>query len=209
MNLSNTHGDSKYNCQANVNQKSPKGSPMKSSRRNVRAKVVRNSNSIYGKSQAVEPSKPVSLINLAINTVFRVTIVGVGMGTLFGTFLANRDLTQPLFPEIELPFLAKIFPPMEKSSETEVTSNTKLPEVQEKPVEKNTSNKSVTAVNFSKEDTKLKNKFKQLTAQYPQHEPGAFFVDLDNGVYVNFNGIKAFPSGSARREPLVRSKFLS
>ena len=211
INLSNTHGDSKYNRKVRVNQKTKKDSYNKSSRKNVRAKVVRNTNSIYSQSQVVPPStssKPVNLVNLAINTIFRVTIVGVGMGTLFGTFLANRDLTKPMFPEVEIPLLTKIFSNLEKSSENdkssennEAVAKVNLPEVKKHEVQKNSSTKAV--VKFTKEDLKLKNKFKQLTTKYPQHEPGAFFIDLDNGVFVNFNGIKAFPAASTIKIPVL------
>ena len=200
MNLSNTHGNSKYNRKARVNQRRKNDLQRVSSRRNVRAKVVRNNNSVYSPSKVTPLSKPVNFVNRAISTIFRVTIVGVGIGTLFGTFLANRDLTKPLFPEIELPFLAKISPPIEKPGENEVVANVNQPQVKEKTAQENS---STTAVKLTQEDTKLKNKFKQLTAKYPQHKPGAFFVDLDNGIYVNFNGTKAFPAASTIKIPVL------
>ena len=123
MNLSNTHGESQYKSQSTetptqgVNRRSSRTS----SRRNIRAKVVRNRDSIYGKSPKAKETKPQSIPTLIINTIFRLTIVGIGMGTLFGTFLANRDLTKPLFPEVNLPFMDKLFA---SGDDTEAGANT-------------------------------------------------------------------------------------
>ena len=208
MNLSNTHGESQYKSQSTetptqgVNRRSSRTS----SRRNIRAKVVRNRDSIYGKSPKAKETKPQSIPTLIINTIFRLTIVGIGMGTLFGTFLANRDLTKPLFPEVNLPFMDKLFATgndggantpgvetakNEEKSVLETIKDTIVPE------------KNENEIIFSAEDSALKEKLKTLEAKYPGLELSAFFVDLDNGVYVNSNGIKAFPAASTIKVPVL------
>ena len=197
INLSNTHGENRYRKKTNVNPQFQKDLQRASSRRNVRAKVVRSNSSIYSKPK-VTRQKPVSLANKIINNVVRVTVVGVGMGILFGTFIANRDLTKPLFPKIALPFLNQESPNQENPSENKEIVN--VAELEKELIEEESDNNEIT---FTTEDTILKNKFNQLKAKYPQHEPGAFFVDLDNGVYVNFNGVKAFPAASTIKIPVL------
>ncbi len=202
INLSHTHGDSKYNQQKDVNsqksKKSKKDLQRVPSRRNVRAKVVRNTSSIYAQPKISSSSKSANIVNQVINTIFRATIVGVGIGTLFGTFLASRDLTKPLFPEIDLTFLAKILPQTQESNTKKVAIP--VEKMQEESTKKNL---AATKVNFTKEDAKLKKKFATLTAKYPQHKVSAFFVDLDNGVYVNSDGIKPFPAASTIKIPVL------
>ena len=178
MDLSNTHGDTKY-----------KGKNKTASKKNTRAKVIRNPDSIYGKPIA----KPTNWISLVVNTIVRASIVGIGIGTLFGTFLANRDLTKPLFPEVNLSFLASVFP-----GETESNNNSEsVAEIVESTVieEEKTedSNSIIKDFSFTREDNALKNKLIELKAKYPNLEPAAYFIDLDNGVFVNMNGIKALP----------------
>ena len=201
INLSNSRGRRKYRVKNKVNSQSNQRLPRSSSRRNVRAKVVKNPNSLYVLPQPARSPKPVNLANRILNNIVRVTVVGVGMGILFGTFVANRDLTKPLFPQVELPFLNANSENLNEGQQTEAvnanteTVNANVTELEQAP--------STNELIFSTEDTVLKQKFNELKAKYPQHEPSAFFMDLDNGVYVNFNGIKAFPAASTIKIPVL------
>ena len=201
INLSNTYGKNNYRKKTNKNPRSQQNVKRVPSRRNMRAKVVTSNSSIYAQPKLV-PQKPVSLANRIFNSLVRMSVVGVGMGILFGTFIANRDLTKPLFPEIKLPFLAQESPNQEKPTENKEIIN--IAQLKEKLIKVKSPTKQL---NFTTEDTVLKNKFNKLKAKYPQHEPGAFFVDLDNGVYVNFNGIKAFPAASTIKIPVLVAFF--
>ena len=228
INLSNTIGESQYKNRSTgtatgtgteTQTKGRRNSNSRtSSRRNIRAKVVRNRNSIYGKAPRKQVEKPQSIPNLIINTVFRLTIVGVGMGTLFGTFLANRDLTKPLFPKVDinnLPLLGKYFPDGDTTPTDPITSTEDPVAVQENTREESPLQTSKTVVNvpqgedskntinFSREDAALKEKIEKLKTKYPGLELSAFFVDLDNGVFVNSNGIKSFPAASTIKVPVL------
>lgn len=125
------------------------------------------------------------------------------MGTLFGSILANLDLTKPLFPAINIPFIdglaAKITTPSSTKEITEDQTNQKVEVINE---EKN--NQSLA---FTQELIPLKNKFAELKAKYPKLEPGAFFVDLDNGAYVNFNGTSNFAAASTIKIPILVAFF--
>lgn len=157
------------------------------------------------------PSPPPNPVNSLINTIFRLTVVGIGIGTIFGTILANLDLTKPLFPKFNLPFSFSLG---NSSDDTIVANNilkqTPAPDSQQA----NASTPQTTPIKsptqllaFNKELTPLKQKLIDLREKHPQLEPGAFLVDLDNGNYVNWNGIAPFPAASTIKIPVLVAFF--
>ncbi|MBE9223500.1 serine hydrolase, partial [Cyanobacterium stanieri LEGE 03274] len=73
------------------------------------------------KVMTYSPSKskpPESMVNVIINNIFRLAIVGIGLGTIFGSVLANVDLTKPLFPKVNLPFFNNPTPENNSSAVT-------------------------------------------------------------------------------------------
>lgn len=193
-----------------------KNNPMtsKTRKKNVSPKKPsgRGTSSLNGKfiSEPIQssniPQKPaLSITTIVINNIFRLAIVGVGMGTIFGSVLANIDLTKPLFPDVNLPFVDKLLSKIgQPSSENTIEAKTNVIEKKEEKTETSTNNQSLT---FTTELGDLKNKFAQLKTKYPQLEPGAFFVDLDNGNFVNFNGTTVFSAASTIKIPILVAFF--
>lgn len=210
--LSRTHGENNYNRKA---ESSKKAKTLRKSISRKKSSGVSNSainDSIIKKNNIVSTVKPTTvsnqetpsnLGNIILNNVFRLAIVGVGMGTLFGSILANIDLTKPLFPAINIPFVdgltAKITTQSAIKESTEEETTQKVEIINE---EKN--NQSLA---FTQELIPLKNKFGELKAKYPKLELGAFFVDLDNGAYVNFNGTSNFAAASTIKIPILVAFF--
>ncbi len=200
--ISNTHGENPKNPNK-INQKSKDNRFTIVSQNKADSKTNKTNRFVYDKPKIVPPpAKPVSFVNKFINTLFRLSIIGVGIGTIFGTFLANRDLTKPLFPKVNLPFMAKIFPESQ-TSENKTVADSTADKKEETNKSTNLVNNLVTEINFSKEESGLKQKLNELTAKYPQLEASIFFVDLDNGVYVNANGIKPLPAASTIKIPVL------
>lgn len=83
--------------------------------------------------------------------------------------MANTDLTKPLFPKIDIPFVDRVAQNTSVNQETNSSQESKplayTPEVSSNPEE----------LKFSEELTALRSKFDTLRAKYPQLEPGAFF----------------------------------
>nr|WP_231937660.1 serine hydrolase [Geminocystis sp. NIES-3709] len=144
-----------------------------------------------------------SLGNVILSNVFRLAIIGVGMGTIFGSILANIDLTKPLFPDVNLPFIDSLLTKITQNK-LEVPTNTIESQRKNESEEKTNNNESLT---FTQELGDLKNKFIQLKTKYPNLEPGAFFVDLDNGSFVNFNGTTTFSAASTIKIPILVAFF--
>jgi beta-lactamase class A len=164
---------------------------------------------VKSNSSAFPPANPV---NVVINSIFRLTVVGIGMGTILGTILANLDLTKPLFPEFNLPFSFSL---SNRSNHSIVIGNNPKEESPANPpLRKKTLPLQTTpaqSVNkdipFNQELTPLKQKLINLKETYPQLEPGIFLVDLDNGNYVNWNGIAPFPAASTIKIPILVAFF--
>ena len=161
------------------------------------------------KNPTSHPSPPTNPINLVINTIFRLTIVGVGIGTIFGTALANIDLTKPLFPKLDfnLSFLSALNLNSDESSSQSQTASANLTETVVASSVDSSATPSQSTLPYRYELTPLKEKFITLKQKYPQLDPGAFFVDLDTGAYVNFNGITAFPAASTIKIPILVAFF--
>jgi len=146
---------------------------------------------------------PENIFNTLFNYIFRVAIVGVGMGTIFGSVLANVDLTQPLFPEIDLPFLS------DTDTENDGGDANALSAMENQPTQNldQTQTSFAKAFRFSSELIPLREKFTKVFEKYPNLEPSAFFVDLDNGAFVNYNGITPFPAASTIKTPILIAFF--
>lgn len=205
--LSRTHGDNDFNRKSSSHKKkrqSPTRKPSGVGASSLNGRVIKTSN-VITPNQPPDKSSG-NLGSVIINNIFRLAIVGVGMGTIFGSVLANIDLTQPLFPDVSLPFLddlwMKITQNPESSPEEKILANSPAPEE-----ESSSSVRNSEYLAFSRELGDLKNKFAQLQAKYPHLEAGAFFVDLDNGAFVNFNGITSFPAASTIKIPILVAFF--
>ncbi len=169
-------------------------------------KITRNTDKVRVSPRQTYVKKekpPENIFNSIFNYIFRVAIVGVGMGTIFGSILANIDLTQPLFPELNLPFLPK--------SENNQGNDTPLPllenQAQEEAQNLETQAPLSNTLVFSSELMPLREKFMAIFKEYANLEPSAFFVDLDNGAFVNYNGITAFPAASTIKTPILVAFF--
>ena len=212
--LSRTHGENNYNRKASVskqvNTNKKQGSRRKSSavsRNSLNNKLVKKNNIVSRTKPAIVSGQETStnLGSLILNNVFRLAIIGVGMGTIFGSILANIDLTKPLFPKINVPLVEGLSAKKtEISTQKETTSTDKEVVKESEAKDININNQSLV---FSQELTPLKNKFTELKAKYPKLEPGAFFVDLDNGAYVNFNGVTTFSAASTIKIPVLVAFF--
>lgn len=62
-------------------------------------------------------------------------------------------------------------------------------------------------VPLGKEISPLSSQVKGLMARYGSLEPGMFFLDLDTGNYLDFNGEKAFPAASTIKFPVLVALF--
>lgn len=207
--LSRTHGDNNFKGKPSTAKtrkiKSMAKKPSGVGTSSLNGRVIKTSN-VISPHKTIPEEKPTNLSNVIINNVFRLAIVGVGMGTIFGSILANVDLTKPLFPDVNLPFvdnfLGKITQNPPETSEN-IAEDVSVMEVKQE----SSSSKNSESLAFSQELGDLKNKFAQLQTKYPQLEAGAFFVDLDNGAFVNFNGTSTFPAASTIKTPILVAFF--
>jgi beta-lactamase class A len=209
--VSRTHGENNYRGKAELPKKGKVTKRQVSRKKlstvsntDVTDKVIKKNNIVSTTKSVVvsQNETPSSLGNIILNNVFRLGIVGIGMGTIFGSILANIDLTKPLFPAINVPFVNSVTAKMMKTSTPKETAK----ETTKKEVEQQKVSNSKSLV-FTQELIPLKNKFAQLKAKYPKLEPGAFFVDLDNGAYVNFNGVDTFAAASTIKIPILVAFF--
>lgn len=208
------------------NNKFPHSNQSRRSRYKARAiKARRNSfnrpsnsksvNSIGETSLTLNQNRPSQKssnpVNVFLNNVFRLTLVGVGIGTIFGSILANLDLTKPLFPKLNLPFSF----PINNSSQNSLEVNQDNNSPTEKTVNTSDSTKnnspiisSSPTIEFTQELTTLKNKLISLQKEkYPHLQPSVFLLDVDNGAYVDFNSITAIPAASTIKIPILVAFF--
>lgn len=211
--LSRTHGENKYKRKAESAKKAKVSKRQISLRKTPTVSNSAINNRVIGKNNIVSTTKPLvisnhetpsNLANIILNNAFRLAIVGIGMGTIFGSILANIDLTKPLFPAINIPFFSNL---TTKMTATSTTKDTAEKEVNKEIETINKEDKNNEYLTFTQELTALKNKFTELKAKYPKLEPGAFFVDLDNGAYVNFNGTATFAAASTIKIPILVAFF--
>jgi beta-lactamase class A len=161
-------------------------------------------NQVQAKSQPRNPEP----LNALVLSIFRLGIVGVGLGSIVGTVLANLDLTKPLFPNFNLPYV-----------QTENTQNLENPEKLKAESSETTPTPNVQADSSSSSEessfslmdgqrlTSLEQKFASLKQKYPKLGLGTFFVDLDNGAYASFNGSTSFAAASTIKIPVLVAFF--
>ncbi len=137
------------------------------------------------------PSKrsPNLLVRLFLY-ILRIGIMGVGIGAIAGTTLTIINPQDILAAYLKASQLVK--PSPEETKE-------------EKP-EKVTPKSSPT-VPVSTELTALKEKIQKIDAKYPNVKPQAWFIDLDNGAYVTYNGTQAVPAASTIKIPVLVAFF--
>jgi len=201
--LSRTHGENNYKGKKSatkLNARNKSQTQSNTGRRSINKRIVRNTNPTYASVSQVRVSEekqlPKNWGNIIFNNVFRLTIFGVGIGTIFGSFLANTDLTKPLFPRINIPFVENILPTTSQNQEVATTE-------EEKPVAYTPEVTNPNELAFSQELTDLRKKFDALKTKYPTLDFSAFFVDLDNGAYVNYNGIAPIAAASIIKIPVL------
>jgi beta-lactamase class A len=64
-----------------------------------------------------------------------------------------------------------------------------------------------TVLPLGQEITPLKREIENLNASYSQMTPGVFFVDLDNGAYLDMNGSNTFSAASTIKVPILIALF--
>lgn len=62
-------------------------------------------------------------------------------------------------------------------------------------------------VSLNKEISKLDSQVKNLMARYSSLDPGLFFVDLETGNYLDYNGEKSFAAASTIKYPILIALF--
>ncbi len=125
--------------------------------------------------------------------ILRIGIMGVGIGAIAGTTLTIIKPEDILAAYTKASQLIK--PSPEENQENK----------EEKP-EKLTP-KSSTTIPVSKELTALKEKIQKIDAKYPNVKPQAWFIDLDNGAYVTYNGTQTVPAASTIKIPVLVAFF--
>ncbi len=119
----------------------------------------------------------------------RLLIVGVGLAAIAGTLLSIRD------PD------AQKVAGLSASGDAVAT---------ESPNSGNSGNFRVSranALHLGQEIVQLKNEIQALSASYSQLTPGVFFVDLDNGAYLDMNGNNTFSAASTIKVPILIALF--
>lgn len=144
--------------------------------------------------------KPPNYFSLILLTLIRLGIVGVGLATILGTVLANIDLTKPLFPGINLPFV-------QTSESTKIQAEVKPSTPTSPSPSPEPSKEASNSFPLNHKLTSLEQKFAAFKKKYPQLEAGAFFIDLDSGSYADYNGSTVFPAASTIKIPILVAFF--
>ena len=141
----------------------------------------RLNNSNQRRQRTHRPPSRVAGLGLAM---VRLLIAGVGLGAIAGTMLSNLNFIKPLVANDNLS--------VEQSSE-------------ETPVEPP---KVIPSASFSNgEIAALKKKLEALATAQTTLKPEAFFVDLDNGAYVNLGGDNPIAAASTIKIPILVAFF--
>ncbi len=139
--------------------------------------------------QNTQKRSPNLLINLLLY-VLRIGIMGVGIGAIAGTTLTILNPQDILAAYLKASQI--ISPPSQKIEET---PQAKLPPTNE------------TTIPVTKELTALQEKLQKIDAKYPKITPQAWFIDLDNGAYVSYNGTSSIPAASTIKIPVLVAFF--
>jgi beta-lactamase class A len=145
----------------------------------VRARRSENSRSRTRR----KPNNP--LVSLLLCTT-RLTILGISISAIAGTALTIvKPTKEPIF--------------ITKKSDANLTQASIVPT---QPL-----GSSSSILQTTQEITPLKAKIEALAAKYPKLQPGAFFVDLDNGSYINFQGETVYSAASTIKIPILIAFF--
>lgn len=185
---------------ANSSSKTQQNSGSKVNRKRVSTKLgvrgVTKTNKSQGASMNTTPKprrsaqkrSPNLLISLILFTL-RVGIMGVGVGVIAGTTLAFFKPTN---------FLAAYF----KSDQVSPT-----PEAKSAPLQAQANPPKNSHIATNKELTALKTKLQKIDDKYPNINPQAWFIDLDNGAYVSLKGTAPIPAASTIKIPVLVAFF--
>lgn len=128
--------------------------------------------------------KPPSPIFTLLLYLIRLSILGVGLGAIAGTVLT---IIKP----------SQVSLPLSQETPTNTTQTASAATTQE----------TSTPLSLSQELPSLKAKIDALAVKYPKLQPGAFFVDLDNGAYVSVQGETVFSAASTIKIPVLIAFF--
>jgi beta-lactamase class A len=134
--------------------------------------------SVQRPRQKANPPHP--LVALLLYLV-RLSILGIGLGAIAGTILTVVEPTQSAAVNSQPP----------KSH----------------PVKLFSLFSPKKALSLNQELTPLKAKLEILAKKYPQLQPGAFFVDLDNNDYVDLGGETVYSAASTIKIPILIAFF--
>lgn len=129
--------------------------------------------------------------------LLRLSILGVGLSALAGTVLTVFDptvLTSYLSSKLNLSELLPTSKPNLTKPEAPKTKTSKPAPVQKPNTE---------VVSLTEEIAPLKKKLQNLIVKSPKLDTGLFFVDLDNGNYVDIKGETIFPAASTIKVPVL------
>jgi len=118
-------------------------------------------------------------ISFVLSYCSRLMIVGVGVGTIAGTTLSVINPQKYNFSQIQ-----------------SLYNQTTKADIDSYPV-----------LNLGEELLLLEQKIQALNEKYPQLEAKAFFIDLDNQAYVNFQGDSPIPAASTIKIPILVAFF--
>ena len=119
--------------------------------------------------------------------VIRLGILGVGLGAIAGTALTVINPKKALV--------------------TNQLSPTNSPSAKSTVATQSSVKTGAAPVSFKQELIPLKKKLAALATKYPKLQPAAFFVDLDNGNYVDFKGKTSFSAASTIKLPVLIAFF--
>ncbi len=139
--------------------------------------------------------------SLAIVYLIRLLILGIGLGAIAGTTLSSIDFTNPKY----FSFLFNESSSSEKAKTPEILSTSETSETSETPEISLSS--SLSNFSLGNDLPALKEKLEKLALRYPHLKPGAFFIDLDNGNYVNLGGDIPYSAASTIKTPILIALF--
>ena len=119
----------------------------------------------------------------------RLLILGVGIGVIAGTLLSMFD------------------PASRYSAAVSDTENSQPQQEAAKEATQVAVASPQPALELTAELTDLKPQLQALAAESADLTPGAFFVDLDTGAYIDLNGSQALPAASTIKVPILIAFF--
>lgn len=120
----------------------------------------------------------------------RLLILGVGIGALVGTLLSV------MYPASRLPAA---------SSMMKIEAHSKQFSLANPSDEKGSTLER--SLKLGQEISPLRSQLQTLVKQNPNLQPGVFFVDIDNGTYLDMEGSSTFPAASTIKLPILVAFF--